>query len=370
MTSNASESEAKKNSLTSGAGPRLKNGGGVWSIPRYYQSLVKIGPKCSIFSSALPEPRTTQVSGSSATMTGRPVSSISRRSRSRSSAPPPVSTMPFSAMSAPSSGGVCSSAHFAAGEGRADLLLDQLGGRLADQHAVVAADVVDDRLVELVAADAHRARVHHAAERDHADFRRAAADVDHHRAGRVGYRQIGADGGSHGLLDQIHLARAGANRRFPDRAALYLSRAAGHADDDAGGGREQLVVMHFLDELLEHLLGDGEVGDHAVLHRPDGDDVAGGLAQHHLDFLADRLDGLLAAGARLLADGAHRGLVQDNALAPHVDERVGGAEVDGQVVGKVAAQESEHGQGRGLFRFLKLDLSAAPRPLKMAAMIR
>ena len=37
-----------------------------------------------------------------------------RRSSSRSSAPPPVSTMPFSAMSAPSSGGVCSSALFTA----------------------------------------------------------------------------------------------------------------------------------------------------------------------------------------------------------------------------------------------------------------
>src|SRR6185369_7530622 len=33
--SSASESEAKKNSRTSGAGPRLKNGGGVCSIPRY-----------------------------------------------------------------------------------------------------------------------------------------------------------------------------------------------------------------------------------------------------------------------------------------------------------------------------------------------
>ena len=61
-------------------------------------------------SSAMPQPRTTQVSGSSATSTGRPVSSASRRSRSRSSAPPPVSIMPRSAMSAPSSGGVCSSA--------------------------------------------------------------------------------------------------------------------------------------------------------------------------------------------------------------------------------------------------------------------
>ena len=62
----------------------------------------------------MPQPRTTQVSGSSATSTGRPVSSASRRSRSRSSAPPPVSIMPRSAMSAPSSGGVCSSAFFTA----------------------------------------------------------------------------------------------------------------------------------------------------------------------------------------------------------------------------------------------------------------
>src|SRR6266487_1196623 len=171
--SSASESEAKKNSRTSGAGPRLKNGGGVCSIPRYSQSLVKIGPKCSIFSSALPEPRTTQVSGSSATITGSPVSSISRRSRSRNSAPPPVSTMPFSAMSAPNALGEVAAlhfhlTHFAPREGGADLLLDHLGGGLADQHAVVAADVVDDGFVELVAADAHRTRVHHAAERDHA----------------------------------------------------------------------------------------------------------------------------------------------------------------------------------------------------------
>src|SRR3989440_9781762 len=33
MTSSASESEAKKKSRTRGAGPRLKNGGGVWSTP-------------------------------------------------------------------------------------------------------------------------------------------------------------------------------------------------------------------------------------------------------------------------------------------------------------------------------------------------
>src|ERR687884_524472 len=93
-------------------------------------------------------------------------------------------------------------------------------------------------------------------------------------------------------------------------APLDLGRAAGHADNDARAGREELVVVDLLDELFEHLLGDGEVGDHPVLHRPDGDDVAGGLAKHLLRFLADRLDRLLAVRPCLLPDCHHRGFIE------------------------------------------------------------
>src|SRR4029079_9974609 len=46
-------------------------------------SFVKIGPKRSIFSSACPEPRTTQVHGSSAKLVRTPAFSISRRSSAR-----------------------------------------------------------------------------------------------------------------------------------------------------------------------------------------------------------------------------------------------------------------------------------------------
>jgi hypothetical protein len=53
---------------------------------------------------------TTDVSGSSAMETGRPVSSRNLLSKFLSNAPPPVSTIPRSTMSAESSGGVCSSA--------------------------------------------------------------------------------------------------------------------------------------------------------------------------------------------------------------------------------------------------------------------
>src|SRR5688572_6226213 len=141
------------------------------------QPVAKIVPSLSIRSSAMPQPRTTQVRGSSATTTGSPVSSIRSRSRSRSNAPPPVSIMPrllernfyarhdliqrigqrFQNLVARDReaarnpfGQVAALdfhlAHFRAGKRRADVFLDQLGGRFADQHSVVAADVVDDRL--------------------------------------------------------------------------------------------------------------------------------------------------------------------------------------------------------------------------------
>ena len=61
-------------------------------------------------SRAIPPPRLTQVNGSSATVTGKPVSCEISLSRSRSNAPPPVNTIPRSAMSDDNSGGVCSRA--------------------------------------------------------------------------------------------------------------------------------------------------------------------------------------------------------------------------------------------------------------------
>ena len=60
----------------------------------------------------------------------------------------------------------------------ADLDLDLLGGPLADEQVVRLARVLDDRLVELVAGDAHRLAVDDARQRDDRDVGRAAADVD------------------------------------------------------------------------------------------------------------------------------------------------------------------------------------------------
>src|SRR5271170_1442070 len=75
---------------------------------------------------------------------------------------------------------------------------------------MVAADIGDDRLVHLIAAHPNRPAVNDAAEREHRDFRRAAADIDDHRAGRLGHRQTGADRRRHRLLDQKYPPGAGA----------------------------------------------------------------------------------------------------------------------------------------------------------------
>ena len=61
-----------------------------------------------------------------------------------------------------------------------------------------------------------------------------------------------------------------------------------------------------------------------------------------LDLGADGLDGLLAVGAAFVADGDDGRLVEDDPLAAHVDQRVGGAEVDREIRREIATKGSEH----------------------------
>ena len=91
------------------------------------------------------------------------------------------------------------------------------------------------------------------------------------------------------------------------RALLDLRDFGRHADDDARA-HPHVAVVGLLDEVRQHLLGDVEVGDDPVLHRLDGDDVAGCAAEHLLGLAADGFDPAV--------DLVHRddgGLVDDDA---------------------------------------------------------
>src|SRR6185436_14596742 len=74
---------------------------------------------------------------------------------------------------------------------RADVDLDPLGGLLADLEVVGAAEVLHDRLVELVAGDADGAGGDDAAEGEDGDLGGAAADVDDHVADGIEHREAG-----------------------------------------------------------------------------------------------------------------------------------------------------------------------------------
>ena len=72
--------------------------------------------------------------------------------------------------------------------------------------------------------------------------------------------------------------------------------------------------MRLLDEVVQHLLGDFEVGDDAILHRLDGHDVARRAAQHLLGFFAHGLD-----FSGVLVDGHDGGLVHHKAFDVLID---------------------------------------------------
>jgi len=99
-------------------------------------------------------------------------------------------------------------------------------------------------------------------------------------------RQTDPDSRSHGLFDQINFARAGVSRRIFHRPFLNFGNSGRNSNNHAGC--DQFAVVDLLNEVPQHRLGDFEIGDNAVFHRPDGDDVARGASQHALGFFANR----------------------------------------------------------------------------------
>ena len=137
--------------------------------------------------------------------------------------------------------------------------------------------------------------------------------------------QPGADRRGHRLLDDVDPPGAGLVAGLLDRALLHRGDPARHADDHPGLG-EVAAPVHQRDEVPQHLLGRLEVGDHAVLERPDHRDLLRGPPDHPLGVVPDRDE--LAGG---LVDRDDARLVDQHALAADVDERVGGAQVHGHV---------------------------------------
>jgi len=100
-----------------------------------------------------------------------------------------------------------------------------------------------------------------------------------------------------------------------DGPLLDLGHTTGNAHHHTRAATERaLALVHFMDKVVEHFLGDIKVRDHTVTQRADGDDVPRGPPDHLFRLGADR-QGTLAS----LVDGDHGRLVDDDALAIYAD---------------------------------------------------
>ena len=167
--------------------------------------------------------------------------------------------------------------------------LDRLRGARADGQLVDRAQIIADRVVHLVSPDADRAVDSNAAERHHSHLAGAAAHVHNHPAHRFLDLQPRTDGRRDRLLDQVDPPRAGGKRRLFDGALFHFGYPRRGANDEAGIGPP--AVEHLADEVAQHLLGDFEVGDHAVAQRPSGRDRGRGAPDHPLGVKPDRVNG-------------------------------------------------------------------------------
>ena len=89
---------------------------------------------------------------------------------------------------------------------------------------------------------------------------------------------------------------------------------------------QHFPAVRLLNEVVQHALGDFEVGNDAVLHGFDGDDIAGGAPQHLFRLLANRLH-----LASVFVDGDDGGFVDNDSLTFGKDQRIGRSQVNREV---------------------------------------
>ena len=168
--------------------------------------------------------------------------------------------------------------------------LDFLCGAVADEDAVFPADIADNRLVKLVAADLDRFAGDDVVQRNQRDIRCAAADVHDQIAVWHGNINIRSNGCRHGLFNQIGFACARLVGGVHNCALLNFGDGTGYANHHARAN--QHVPAGLGEKVPQHLQRHIIAADDAVAQRAYHINVLRRPPEHLLRFSADADDPL------------------------------------------------------------------------------
>ena len=210
-------------------------------------------------------------------------------------------------------------------ERRADRDLDLLGGLLADRDPVLVADVLLHGGVEVEAAERRRAPAHDAAHRDDRHLRPPAADVDDRWPDRL----------VHGQARRRSRPRAAPRRGSPaarppngsrprSRGARPPSSSTGTATSTRGRGNRTVIVRRITTSIMRWVMSN------SVIVPCRSGRTASTLPESPPSSC--QASSPIASTSPVSARTATTvGLVEHDAVALAVDERVRGAEVDREV---------------------------------------
>jgi hypothetical protein len=152
-------------------------------------------------------------------------------------------------------------------------------------------------------------------------------------------RQARADGRGHRLFNQSNITCASANNGFPDGSSFNLRGLTGHTNEDSGTRANEAILMHFLDEVLEHPFGYLKIRYNTIFQGSNRRYIPGGPSKHSLGINADGSDVFLVV---IIANRDHRRLVKYDTLTSNINKRIGCAKIYRQIIRKKTAKALKH----------------------------
>ena len=179
--------------------------------------------------------------------------------------------------------------------------------------------MLNDSLIEFVAADADCIGNNHAEQRNNRHFRCTAADIAYHIAGRFGNRDIRADGRCKRFFKHFDAACPRFQRAFVYGAAFHIGNTARYSDNHARLNKP-VARQNFGNKIPDHFFSRIFISYNTVFQWPDSDNITGRSPQHPFSLGADRHYRFCPA---LHSD--NRRFINDNPLPFYIDNSITGS---------------------------------------------